>query len=132
MTGETDLSQLLRSMQPELQAGEFVFCTCPSASVAELSVRPVCLFHEAEGTTLILPRDQAVRAGLTFTYPCRMITLTIHSSLEAVGFLAAISQALAALGISVNAVSAYYHDHLFVPVDQAEAAMNCLKQLAGC
>lgn len=130
MAGETALSQLLRSMQPELQPGEFVFCTCPAAAVSTLLVTPVCLFYEAEGATLVLPKDQAQQIGIDFTYPCRMITLKVHSSLEAVGFLAVIAQALAELGISVNAVSAYYHDHLFVPVDKAEATMACLTQLA--
>ena len=44
-----------------------------------------------------------------------MITLDVHSSLESVGFLAAVSARLAAAGIPCNAVSAFHHDHLFVP-----------------
>jgi hypothetical protein len=49
--------------------------------------------------------------------------LTVHSSLEAVGFLAAITARLAETGISVNVVSAFYHDHLFVPHDRADEAL---------
>jgi hypothetical protein len=60
-----------------------------------------------------------------------LITLTVHSSLSAVGLLATIAQALAAQNISVNVVSAYFHDHLFVPQAQAEAAIACLQQLAA-
>ena len=59
-----------------------------------------------------------------------MITLNIHSSLEAVGFLAAITTRLAAAGMGVNPVSAFYHDHLFVPAERAEEAMELLRQLA--
>ena len=33
--------------------------------------------------------------------------------------------------ISVNAVSAYYHDHLFVPTDRAAEALALLRGLAG-
>jgi hypothetical protein len=56
-----------------------------------------------------------------------MITLSIHSDLEAVGFLAAITTALAAIDIPVNAVSAYYHDHTFVPYEHHDDALECLR-----
>ena len=60
-----------------------------------------------------------------------MITLEVHSSLEAVGFLAAITARLAAAGIGVNPVSACFHDHLFVPAERAEDAMSILEGLAA-
>lgn len=60
-----------------------------------------------------------------------MISLMAHSSLDAVGFLAAITAKLAAAGISVNPVSAFYHDHLFVPFDKAEMAMNLLSEFSA-
>ena len=59
-----------------------------------------------------------------------MITLTVHSALDAVGFLAAITARLAEAGISVNAVSAFHHDHLFVPVDRADEAMALLQNMS--
>ena len=59
-----------------------------------------------------------------------MITLTVHSSLEAIGFLAAITGRLAEAGISVNAVSAFYHDHLFVPEHRAEEALHHLQNVS--
>jgi hypothetical protein len=88
-------------------------------------------FIEREGTTLILGESQAKAAGLAGTFRCRMVTLDIHSSLEAVGFLAAITAKLAAAGMGVNPVSAFYHDHLFVPAERAEEAMAILRQLAA-
>ncbi|HUI76634.1 MAG TPA: ACT domain-containing protein [Bryobacteraceae bacterium] len=48
---------------------------------------------------------------------------------DAVGLLARITAQLAEHGISVNAVSAYYHDHLFIPEDRAEEAVGLLKEL---
>ena len=60
-----------------------------------------------------------------------MITLNVHSSLEAVGFLAAITARLAAAGMGVNPVSAYFHDHLFVPADRVDEAMAILEGLAA-
>lgn len=130
MVGETNLVTLLQSMQPILQDGEFVFCTVAPAQVHTLSVDPIALFQESEGTTLIVRREQAEQAALPFIYPSRLITLSVHSSLEAIGFLAAITTKLAEQGISVNPISAYYHDHLFVPTEQAEAAMNVLMEFS--
>jgi uncharacterized protein len=57
------------------------------------------------------------------------ITLTVHSSLEAVGLTAAVSKALTEENISCNVVAAFFHDHIFVPVKDAERAMNALQRL---
>ena len=76
-------------------------------------------------------REEAEAAGLPHQFASRLITLTVHSSLEAVGLLAAITAPLAEVGISVNAVSAFYHDHLFVPAERAEDAQLLLQRLAA-
>jgi len=57
--------------------------------------------------------------------------LTVHSSLEAVGFLAAVSARLAEAGIGVNAVSAFYHDHLLVPEHRADEAFRVLQDMSA-
>ena len=130
MTGETDLKKLLATMTPELLAGVHVFVALPTGVPVPGTLDPVMLFREREGTTLIALEDQARAAGLDGVFPSRMITLNIHSSLEAVGFLAAITARLASAGMGVNPVSAFYHDHLFVPADRAEEALELLRQLA--
>jgi hypothetical protein len=58
------------------------------------------------------------------------ITLTVHSSLEAVGLTAAFSRALSDHGISCNVIAAYYHDHIFVPFKDAATAMEVLRELS--
>jgi uncharacterized protein len=125
---ETDFATLIRSMSPCLQPGVFVFV---STNAAHEGVHPIMTFREAEGMTLIVPREQAVAAGLRTAFPSRMITLQIASSLEAVGFLAAITTALARAGIAVNPVSAFHHDHLFVPEARAGEAMEILRAMAA-
>ena len=130
MTGEKELQKLLTTMQPELQAGEYVFCSISPELFEQLDVQPGGWFREDEGITLIVERNTAEHAGLAYAFVSRMITLTVHSSLEAVVFMAAITRTLADAGISVNPVSAYYHDHLFVPSDKAERAMQLLTTLA--
>ncbi|MBE9043023.1 ACT domain-containing protein [Pleurocapsales cyanobacterium LEGE 10410] len=128
MSGETNLSRLLQSMQPVLCPGEYVFCTISDRDQRYSHLDPIGQFRESEGITLILPREQADAANLSYTSVFSMITLSIHSSLEAVGFLAAITSKLAEHNISVNPVSAYYHDHLFIPVSCAIEAMTLLKE----
>ncbi|MEO0540334.1 MAG: ACT domain-containing protein [Cyanobacteria bacterium P01_A01_bin.105] len=126
--GETQLDSLLVTMQPHLQPEVYVFCTLSTGQVPD-GVTPICQFREPEGLTLIVTQGQAEQWGLPYTYPARLITLRVQSSLAAVGFLAVVTQALAAQGISVNPVSAYYHDHLFVPVGHADQAMGVLSAL---
>lgn len=130
MTGITDLTELLRSMQPELQPSEFVFCHVAGELTQYLSLNPIATFIEAEGLTLVLEKTSAEQAGIPFGSTFRQITLTVHSSLEAVGLTAAISNQLASKGISANVIAAYYHDHVFVPADQAEAALTTLSELS--
>ncbi len=137
MTGETHLETLLRSMQPALHPGEFVFCTLPDEArdlrwilrqCAEFE--PIGQFREVEGLTVIVERWQAEKANLPYGTVFSRITLTVHSSLDAVGFLAKITTELARHQISVNTVSAYYHDHLFVPCGRAQDTLKVLNSLA--
>lgn len=128
MTGETDLKLLLQAMEPKLNAGKFVYCTVESTKSA-VALDPLCMFQETEGVTIILPKEQADDASIPYSVICAWITLTIHSSLEAVGLTAEVSKALTEANISCNVVAAYYHDHLFVPEKDAQAAMLALQKL---
>lgn len=130
MSGITELEQLLTSMHPALLESEIVFCTVSGSLNDYLSLRPIATFIEAEGLTLILEKEVAIDAGLSFEAIFRQITLTVHSSLEAVGLTAAVATKLASKGISANVVAAYYHDHIFVQADKAEQALNALQEFS--
>ena len=132
MTGERDLDALLKGIKPEMMDGTFVFCTLAPGVNVPATISPMLTFREREGTTLVIRQGEAERAGLRHEFPSRLITLTVHSALDAVGFLAAITARLAEAGISVNAVSAFHHDHLFVPVDRADEAIAVLKEMSTC
>lgn len=129
MSGQTDLDSLIAGMEPALLPGTYVFATLSGGRLPD-RVSPRMTFREAEGKTAILLRQDAEAAGIEYGFPCRMITLTIHSALEAVGFLARITTALAEAGIGVNPVSAFFHDHLFVPEERAEEALDILRRLS--
>lgn len=129
MAGETNLQVLLSSMTATLAEGVFVFLTLKGQSLPE-KLAPRMMFEEAEGTTYILLKAEADEAGLDYEFPSRMITLNIHSSLEAVGFIARIATELAKAGMGVNPVSGFFHDHLFVPDGRETEALQVLEQLA--
>ena len=129
MNAEANLNILLENLAPTLAEGEYVICSLDIGEYERLAERALGIFFEAEGVTVIVLREQADRLKLPYTLIARMITLQVYSSLDAVGLLAAVSAALAAHGIPANTVSAYYHDHLFVPVDRARAALQVLQEL---
>ena len=116
-------------MKPELNAGEYVF-SLTNTREHNMAADAICLFQEKEGMTMILPKQKAEQANLPYSGIYTWITLTVHSSLEAVGLTAAVSQALTNANISCNIVAAYYHDHLFVPSKDTERALDVLQKLA--
>lgn len=128
MNGETDLQKLLNNMKPELNPGAFVFCLLDTFEHA-VKLKPLFIFREQEGVTVILPKEQADEAQLTYPTVCAWITLTVHSSLEAVGLTAAFSKALTEANISCNVIAAFHHDHIFVLDKDANAAMNALLEI---
>ena len=130
MSGEVSLSALLQTLSAKLALETFVFVTQKHLSLPDGLV-PRMMFQEAEGTTLILEQSQAEAHGFDYEFPCRMITLDVHSALEAVGFIARISTALADANMGVNPVAGFYHDHLFVPLGREDDAMQILAEIAN-
>ena len=128
MTGEIDLQKLIKGMKPELNKGEYVYCLASSKEHAA-ALDPLFYFLEREGVTVVLPKEKADVMNIAYETTCAWITLTVHSSLEAVGLTAAVSNALTESNISCNVVAAFFHDHIFVPVKDAERAMNVLQRL---
>lgn len=115
-------------MTPQLHDGDYVFCVVDDLVAVDMA-RVISVFKEQEGYTLILQREYADLWQLAYTLVLSWITLTVHSSLEAVGLTAAFSKALSENGIGCNVVAAYYHDHIFVGKSDAQRAMEVLKGL---
>jgi len=130
MSAISDLPTLLASMDPVLGEGVYTFATIPGGD-CPAGLRPLGTFHEPEGLTVICPPADAHRHGLRATGNFRLITLRVPSSLAAVGFLAEISHALRQAALPCNVVSAFHHDHLLIPADQAEAALRVLRMLSA-
>ena len=130
MSGEKDLQQLLKSMKPEHNPGEYVFCKTENLEQVNLNEIEM-FFREKEAITLILKKEIAKELHLDYSVVMSWITLTVHSSLEAVGLTAAFSKALSENGISCNVVAAFYHDHIFVAKKDAAKAMEILNAFSN-
>lgn len=129
MTGEKDLDKLLKNMKPVLNEGDYVFCTTNDAKQINLT-DAVLIFKEQEGVTLILEKQTADKLQLKYSFVAAWITLTVHSSLAAVGLTAAFSKVLTEENISCNVIAGYFHDHIFVDTKDAEKAMAVLNRFS--
>ncbi|GAA4480070.1 ACT domain-containing protein [Rhodococcus olei] len=128
MSGERDLDVLLGAINPALRPGTFVYVSV-SADAAR-SVTAAASVVEDEGVSMVVTREEADDRDWVYDFEAAWITLRVHSALDAVGLTAAVSAALADHGISCNVVAGFHHDHLLVPVADAERAMATLTALA--
>lgn len=114
--GVHDLAVLLREMRPVLHSHRYDFSLRDHAPADSFAV-----VREDEGLTVIAPSDTGEWAR---------ISLSVHSSLSAVGLSAAMAKALADRDISCNIVAGYHHDHLFVPWPRRHDALAALAALS--
>ena len=122
--------KMIASMTPVLQPGVFVFCSMLHNDDAKGAVHLARgSFAEDEGMSLILPKAEADKLGLSYDKEMRQITLMVFSSISGVGLTAAVSTELAKEKIPANVVAASQHDHIFVPANQAEKAIEVLRAL---
>jgi hypothetical protein len=130
MNGEKNLNILLKSIDPVLNEGEYVFCCIQDLSGLDFGWI-VGSIREKEGLSVILSRQKADEQGFRYSFVSAWITLNVHSALDAVGLTAAFSAVLASKGISCNVLAGVHHDHIFVGIEDAERAMEALKELSS-
>ncbi len=128
MAAINKLDLLLAHLQPVLQPGRFAFVSLPPDRTLDSS-EILASIREPEGLSVVVSESCAASNALPVQFRAAWITLQVHSDLAAIGLTAAFSNALAQAGISCNVVAGVHHDHLFVPVDQAQQAMITLQAL---
>lgn len=129
MAATRDLRELLAGLRPALVPGAYAFLMLPDG-VALDAAAIVASVREPEGLSVVVPEDIAHRLGLPIAFQAAWITLTVHSHLAAVGLTAAVSRVLVDAGIACNVVAGVHHDHLFVPSDAAQRAVDVLGSLS--
>ena len=126
-TGSTDLAQMLATLEATARPDTYVYTIVepdhPVLVVAQVTVQ------EERGLTAVIRKQDAQTHNLDYEFECAWLTLTVHSSLEAVGLTAAFSTALGNAGISCNVIAGFYHDHLLVPVADKDRALAVLAEL---
>jgi uncharacterized protein len=127
VSGERDLDRMLAALRPQRRPGEFVFV----AAGPGVDLHAEAMVREAEGVTLVVDRGLADAHGLRYDFVGAWITLSVHSALDAVGLTAAVAGALAAAGIACNVLAGRVHDHLLVPAERADEALELLAALAA-
>ena len=150
--GQHSLFTLLRTLKPVVQPETYKFLTIPTSmlkeeAAANLAAAAVMTIREPNHPNTashIVPAAAACQlysdltsaygdhieiGDLQMAYTCKMITLDVHSSLEAVGFMARVTERLAENGISSNVVSGFWSDHLFVDEGKVHRTLRILEAL---
>ncbi len=124
--GEMDLQTMLDSLDVERRPGTFTFVAVEVPTPGLLAAAHG-MVKEGKLTTLVIPVESARRAGLPVVVEMAWLSLTVQSSLEAVGLTAAFAKILGDENISCNVLAGYHHDHILVPVDRATDAIAALR-----
>ncbi|WP_299156091.1 ACT domain-containing protein [uncultured Tenacibaculum sp.] len=130
MSGEKNLTTLIKEMKPFVNEGEYVFTTVKNTSNINQDII-IGQFREQEGITLILEKPIADELELPYTFIASWVTLKIHSALEAVGLTAAFSTELAKNNISCNVIAGFYHDHIFVSKEDEIKTIEVLTKFSN-
>jgi uncharacterized protein len=119
---------VLRALAPVRHPGVYAFVSVP-APAALAAAETLATIREPEGLSAVVHEGDAVALGLPIRMRAAWIMMSAQTALEDVGITAAFAHALAVAGISCNVVAGVHHDHLFVPVEHADAALAALATL---
>ena len=128
VAGETDLERMLATLDVERREGTYTFVTGEWPGLEPVAQASIV---EAEGRTSVVSVAAACAAGAPVEFVAAWLTLTVHSSLEAVGLTAAFSRVLGDAGIPCNVLAGFHHDHLLVPDDRSDEAIALLRALSS-
>lgn len=122
----SDLPTLISSMNPVLNDGVYYFATL-TKNIPPTDI--IASIYEQEGLSVVISEQTAKQHNLATQFKSAWITLNVHSDLSAIGLTATFAKALSDVGISCNVVAGNHHDHIFVPFDKKELAIQTLLAL---
>lgn len=122
-----DLDEMLATLSIARRPEPYTLVTVDEP--VELGGGVAALLAEDEGTTVVVTCTEAERRGWPVGFVAVWLTVEVHSALEAVGLTAAMSATLAERGIPCNVLAGHFHDHLLVPAERAQDAVDALESL---
>ena len=130
MTGETHLPRILAAIDVDVRPGLYVLLTRRGPDAAADAVAEARI-HEREGITYVVPEAFARAQGEPPGFVAAWLTLRLHTALNAVGVTASVAGVLAERGIACNVIAGHFHDHLLVPAERRDAAVDAIRSLRG-
>lgn len=109
--------------------------TAAAGIFAEIGEPFGAVIADKDEVTLTLPADalpdfaKRLPGHVASAEPYRLITFDLELEPTLTGFMAAVSAALAAAGVSILPLAAFSRDHILVPAAQFEAALAALQKL---
>lgn len=139
---EKSISDFLHETRIEVVPATFVLVGLSQQSWTrllenpELSPRaesPFLIFRDAREVTLLLEEDdwqriRHIERDARIERDFRLVTLDVELPWNVVGYLARVTEILAASEIPVGALSAFSRDHLLIKQDDLGRALNVLSQ----
>ncbi len=127
-----DVASMLASMQVTRIPGVYCVVSVDGATISScerstIEAAAIAFVREPEGCTFVVPAETARDHGLTSMFDGAWLTVSVWSALDAVGLTAGLSATLAAHGIACNVFAGAFHDHLLVPADRADQAIDVLQ-----
>lgn len=120
-----DLEDVLGALRVGRREG--VFAVCSVGEIPDADVEAVVF--EDEGITVVLPLDQAQALSLSWGLEAAWLTIEVRTALDGVGLTAALARALADVDVPCNVLAGYHHDHVLVPVEDADVAIEAIEAL---
>jgi hypothetical protein len=109
--------------------------TAAAGVLAEIGEPFGAVIVDKDEVTLIIPADdledftRRIPGYLVSPTPYRLITFDVELEPSLVGFMARVSKALADAGVPIFAYAAFTRDHLLVPSQQFDTALETLNAL---
>lgn len=124
--GATDLAAILAHLDVHRRPGVYRYVDLPVGAPPPPDA--VAMIDEGDSRSYVVPASPDVAAGAD-EFLAAWLTITVATSLDAVGLTAVMAGALAAVDIPANVLAGARHDHLLVPAPRADDALRALRSL---